>query len=202
MVNTKKIMEQKTPRQILSQFYIDNNLPPDGGQSCSSVKIELTKKISFYFPNFDERRRAVIKHDIHHLVTGYKTNITGESEISAWEIGSNCKTYWAAFLIDTSGLMIGLPFNFWGVLKAFAKGRKTKNLYHDTISMEESLDMPIEELKIHLGLTDSPENIVPNIWDFILFSFFVLFGTIYSILALVLLPYIIVYSIYIGLKNK
>jgi hypothetical protein len=45
-------MDNKTPREILEQFYKDNNLGSDGGQSSSSVKIELTKNFHFYFPNF------------------------------------------------------------------------------------------------------------------------------------------------------
>lgn len=190
-------METKTPREVLGQFYEDNNLELDGGQSSSSVKIEVAKNFHFYFPNFDARRKAVIKHDIHHLVTGYSaSSIAGESEISAWEIASGCKTYWAAFLIDTSGVMIGIPFNFFGVLKAFARGRRTKNLYHDLFSTEEAMDITIEELKQMLLLDKNSINTQPTLIDFMLFSGFAFFGLIYSMVSLLLLPFIILYSIY------
>ena len=76
-------MDDQTPREILSKFYADNRLEQDGGNSSSSVKIDLTPKFYFYFPNFDARRKAVVKHDIHHLLTGYETTVAGESEISA-----------------------------------------------------------------------------------------------------------------------
>ena len=76
-------MEHQTPRELLDQFYTDNNFGDDGGQASSSVKIEITPKFAFYFPNFDARRKAVLKHDIHHLLTGYETSLSGESEISA-----------------------------------------------------------------------------------------------------------------------
>jgi hypothetical protein len=195
--------EEKTPREILSQFYSDNNLDADGGQSSSFVKIELTPKFHFYFPNFDARRKAVVLHDIHHLLTGYTTTLSGESEISAWEIASGCKSYWAAFLIDASGLMIGIPFNFMGVLKAFSRGRKTKNLYHQLISIDDALDMKISELRKHFYLDKYPKDTKPSFMDFMLFSAFALFVfLIYSIGSLVLLPIIVLYSIYILLKNK
>jgi hypothetical protein len=195
-------MNDQTPREILSKFYSDNNLDPDGGQGSSSVKIELTPKFHFYFPNFDARRKAVILHDIHHLLTGYTTTLAGESEISAWEIASGCKSYWAAFLIDTSGLMMDIPFNFMGVLKAFSRGRKTKNLYHNRFSEEQALDMKISELRKHFYLDEYEKDMKASFMDFILFSAFAFFGAIYSIISLVLLPFVILYSVYILLKTK
>lgn len=193
-------MDNQTPREVLAKFYTDNHLDPDGGQSSSSVKIELTPRFHFYFPNFDARRKAVIKHDIHHLLTGYSTTLTGESEISAWEIASGCKSYWAAFFIDTSGVMLGIPINFWGTLKAFARGRRTKNLYDDHISTEEALDMKISDLRRQLDLETYPRDTSPTFTDFVLFSGFALFGALYSLLSLVLLPIVALYTIYIWLK--
>ena len=198
---TAENIYSKTPREILSQFYKDNHLDADGGNASSSVKIELTKNFYFYFPNFDQRRRAVIKHDIHHLVTGYKTTIKEESEISAWEIASGCKKYWAAFFINTSGLMLGYVFNFLGVLRAFARGRKTKNLYDDAIPTEKAMDMSIGELKAMFLLNKHPIKTKPAFADVILLLLFGLFGAVYSVLALLLLPYIVVYSAYIALKK-
>ena len=119
-------MNDKTPREILNQFYIDNHLDLDGGNSLSYVKIELAPKFHFYLPNFDARRKAVIKHDIHHLLTDYKTTFKEESEISAWEIASGCKKYWAAFLIDTSGTMLGIPINLGGDLEGICQRKKNQ----------------------------------------------------------------------------
>ncbi len=193
-------MNDKTPRELLQNFYKENNLPVDGGVNLSNVKIEFTKKIHIYFPNFDARRKAVVKHDIHHLLTGYETNVWGESEISAWEIGSGCKKYWAVFFIDTSGTMLGIPIKFRRVLKAFARGRKTKNLYHDSIPTEVAMDMKICELQSVLYLDKYHKNSNPGFIDFILFLTLILFGEIYSIISLLFLPLIIFYTIYIKLK--
>ncbi len=195
-------MEHQTPRELLDQFYANNNFGEDGGQSSSSVKIEVTPRFAFYFPNFDARRKAVIKHDIHHLLTGYQTSLSGESEISAWEIASGCKSYWAAFFINTSGTMLGIPINFLGTLKAFARGRKTRNLYHDVISTEQAMDMKISELRQHLHLDQHPIDTKPSFIDFILFSLFAFYGALFSIASLLLLPFIVVYSVYVGLKGK
>jgi ubiquinone biosynthesis protein Coq4 len=193
-------MNDQTPGEVLSKFYAENNLDQDGGQSSSSVRIEVNSRLHFYFPNFDARRKAVIKHDIHHLLTGYSTNVSGESEISAWEIGSGCKKYWAAFLIDTSGVMMGIPFNLWNVIKAFSRGRRTRNLYNDSISTEKALDMKISKLREHLLLDKVLMDTKPNLADLVLFGAFTLFGALYSIVSLPLLPFVIIYSIYIRVK--
>lgn len=195
-------MDDKTPREILNRFYSDNNFGADGGESKSYVKIDFTPKIHMYFPNFDARRKAVLKHDIHHILTGYETTLIGESEISAWEIGSGCKKYWAALMLDTSGLMMGILINFWRVLKAFARGRRTKNLYHELFSDEEALDMKISDLREKLDLEKYPKDTKPTLADFFLFTTFAIVGEIYSIIVLLFFPLLILYSIYIEVKIR
>ncbi len=196
-------MEEKTPREILEQFYKDNHLELDGGQRSSSVRIEMSKKIYFYFPNFDARRKALIKHDIHHLVTGYSaSSLAGESEISAWEIASGCRKYWAAFLIDTSGFMLGIPLNFRNLLKAFARGRRTKCLYHDTLSNDEALDMKMDALRSYLLLDQHPKDCRPTLVDFLLFSLFAFWGLLVSTLSIVLIPFLVFYTIYMTFSSK
>jgi hypothetical protein len=190
-------MDNKTPAELLPEFYKEYNLGMDGGKNSSSVRIEMTKKFVLYFPNFSARKKAVLKHDIHHLVTDYPSTFTGETEISAWEIASGCKKYWAAWVLDMSGMMTGIIFNFWGVLKAFARGRRTRNLYYDVISTEEALNMKLSELRKILWLDKYPKNTKPDFVDFILFIPLIMVGTIYSILSLILLPFVIIYSIYI-----
>jgi hypothetical protein len=194
-------LDNKTPGEILHTFYKEHKLDADGGQGSTSVKIELGKNFHFYFPNFNARRKAVIKHDIHHILTGYDTTLAGESEISAWEIASGCKSYRAAFLIDTSGLMLGIGINFLGVLKAFARGRKTRNLYYDMFTTEQALAMKISELKAHLYLDKYPQNIRPSFTDFILLLAFAFYGIVYSVILLIFLPFIILYSLYIKVKT-
>lgn len=190
-------MEDKTIKELLPDFYKQYDLGDDGGKSKSSVRIEFTKNFSLYIPNFEARRKAVIKHDIHHIVTGYPSTFKGETEISAWEIGSGCKRYWAAWVLDVSGVMTGMLFNLWGVIKAFARGRRTRNLYYDMTPTEKVLNMKVDDVKKILYLDKYPKNTRPSFADLILFAVFAFFGLIYSILSILLLPFILVYTIYI-----
>ena len=195
-------MDNKTPAELLPEFYKENKLGMEGGKNSASVRIEMTKKFVLYFPNFTARKKAVLKHDIHHLVTGYPSTFKGETEISAWEIASGCKKYWAAWILDMSGMMMGIVFNFWGVMKAFARGRRTKNLYYDVIPTKEALDMKLSELKKLLWLDKYPKDTRPALVDYILFIPLALIGIIYSILSLIFLPFIVIYSIYITTRPR
>lgn len=69
----------------LQQYWRNNNLPTDGGvkEKFNDAKIG---KFTFKYPNLDGK--ALILHDINHLITGYDTNWTGECEVSAWELAS------------------------------------------------------------------------------------------------------------------
>jgi hypothetical protein len=194
--------DMQTPRELLPVFYKQYDLNDDGGHSSSYVRIELTKKILLYIPNFDARRKAVFKHDIHHIATGYTSTFKGETEISAWEIASGCRHYWVAWVLDMQAIMIGMLFNPLGVYKAFVKGRRTKNLYNDAFADEQLMDMPLSEIKESLLLTNYPQKKKGNLIDLILFLLMLLLGVVYAALSLVLLPFVLFYTLYIMLSNK
>jgi hypothetical protein len=202
MVYLASESEMQTPRDILPGFYKQYQLGEDGGQSSPHVKIEVTKKISLYFPNFPARRKAIFKHDVHHIVTGYTSTFKGETEIGAWEIASGCRHYWAAFVLDMSGLMTGILFNFLGVYKAFVKGRRTRNLYSNSLTDAEVMDMSVAEIKNKLLLTGYPENNYGGFVDILLFAGLLLFGVIYATVSLLFLPFTLAYTFYALILQK
>lgn len=195
-------MKPDTPRELLPLFYEDHHLGFDGGQSSSSVRIDMTKGIYFFVPNFDARRKAVLWHDIHHLLTEYSAaSFLGECEISAWEIASGCRSYWAAFLIDTSGVLLGCYISPRKIVQAYSRGRRTSNLYHDLYSQEEVLNTPVAELKRRLKLDLYPKESKATFKDLVSFLMFLFFAAVYSILSIVLIPFLIVYNLWMFLKK-
>jgi len=194
--------DMQTPRDLLPAFYRKYQLGDDGGQSRAYVKVELTKKISLYFPNFDARRKAIFKHDVHHMVTGYTSTFKGETEIGAWEIGSGCRQYWAAFILDIAAITPGMLINAAGVYKAFVRGRRTKNLYADLFTDEQVMDMPITQIKKNLLLDDDSSKTNGNLPDVLLFVLLLIAGVIYSILSILVTPFILLYTVYIILKRQ
>ena len=67
-----------TIAEVLPVFYSKYGLGADGGLSADTVKIVFFKNFYVYIPNIDDRRKAVLKHDIHHIITGYKSDFPGE----------------------------------------------------------------------------------------------------------------------------
>lgn len=193
--------ELQTPRDLLPAFYKQYDLGDDGGDRSAYVRVEFTKKLVVYFPNFDARRKAVFKHDIHHIVTGYTSTFKGETEISAWELASGCRHYWVAVVLDLHAMMIGMLYNPAGVYRAFIKGRHTRNLYRDDFTDAQLLDMPIATLKEHLLLSDYADRQKGSLADWLLFLGWLLIGTVYSVLSLVLLPFVLLYTGYILSKK-
>lgn len=194
--------DRQTPRELLPVFYKQYNLGNDGGDSSAYVRVEFTQKIVLYFPNFDARRKAVLKHDIHHLATGYTSTFKGETEISAWELASGCTHYWVAIVLDLHAMMIGMLFNPAGVYGAFIKGRHTRNLYQDDFTDEQLMDMPLGVIKENMGLNGYAGNRRGKFGDWFLFLSWLLFGVIYSVSSLLLLPFVLLYTIYIIAREK
>ncbi|MEQ9649831.1 MAG: hypothetical protein RLO52_30315 [Sandaracinaceae bacterium] len=66
--------------------------------------------IPFWVPNTARHRWAIRLHDLHHCVTGFGTDLTGEGEVSAWEARRGLRSL---------GLYVGAIVAF-GTLMGFA----------------------------------------------------------------------------------
>ncbi len=87
-----------------------------------------------FFPNTAQRVRSVRLHDLHHVLTGYPTTWAGEAEIGAWELASGCRDHWAAWVLNFYAAAIGLGVAPRRVARAFARGRRERNLYDEEFS--------------------------------------------------------------------
>ena len=194
-------MDHLIVKEALPDFYSNYHLKHDGGINDPEVKIELLKGISLFIPNFKARKKVVLKHDIHHLVTGYSAVMKGETEISAWELSTGCTQNWFAFTINTYGMMMGIPFNLWRIWLAWRRGKLTKNLYHDSYKDQDLLDHSVTSLKKELGLLEDGKPRESSFASLLSFVCFVAFGTGFSLASLVLFPLVLIYSLYIFIRN-
>ena len=112
---------------LLAQHYAAQGLAPDGGLSESSW--QPLKSVAIRLPQFEWRRRALLRHDLHHIATGYPCTVQGEMQMAAWE-------YAAGRFRNTAATMACLPLLALGALcipsksfSAFVLGRKSKTLY-------------------------------------------------------------------------
>jgi hypothetical protein len=147
-----------TVRDARERYFRDNGFAPDGGYGDPWVKLQMGP-VALRLPNTPQRVRAVRFHDLHHIVTDYATDWTGEAEIAAWEIASSCADHHAAWLLNLWAMAIGLAIAPRAVRGAFVRGRRSRNLYREPWG-EALLEPRVGELRARLGVaaaeTDPP----------------------------------------------
>jgi hypothetical protein len=87
-------------------------------------------RLPIRFPNTKAHQWATPLHDLHHILTGYRTDWIGEAETAAWELRAGCKTlvvYW----LDAAGAAIGLFISPARVWRAFLTASGQRTLYSD-----------------------------------------------------------------------
>jgi hypothetical protein len=102
-------------------------------------------------PNPPARRQVVALHDLHHVLTGYGTDLAGESEIGAWELRAGCNTRFL-WMINLTAAVGGLFIAPLRTLRAFRAAKGQRTLYVDGRDVEAVLKLPIAELRRQLGI--------------------------------------------------
>ncbi|WP_052519430.1 hypothetical protein [Archangium violaceum] len=139
-----------TLRQARERYFEENGFGQGGNYDERWVRVDVGP-VPFWFPNSAERVRALRFHDLHHVLTGYRTDFPGECEISAWEVASGCTDHWVAWLLNLSGMGAGLFFMPRRMARAFQRGLHTRNLYRSEYG-ETLLGRTVEEMRSALGM--------------------------------------------------
>ena len=163
-----------------------NAFGPDGGYSEAWVKFKLGG-VPVAFPNSSSRVRAVRIHDLHHVLTGYDTNLAGEVEISTFEVGAGCADYAAAWFLNLSAMFVGLFTNPARMFAAFLRGRRCRSLYHEPMD-EQLLAESVGAVRVRQGLDAPPAT--PAVGDWAAFGVWLIAAALLSsaMLGLILAP--------------
>lgn len=177
--------DSETPNDILNEFYTQYHLGEEGGNYLPYVIIEFTSFLKIYIPNWNDRRKAVLRHDIHHILTGYKSEILGEFEIAGWEIGSGCMNYWAAYILNSGGLLVGLLVYPLPTFRAFILGCRTTNLYQVNMTDDEIKHTTIHDLKNQIGLTTNINGSNPKLSEVLKLIYHYIFSLILNLVVVI-----------------
>jgi hypothetical protein len=142
-----------TMRAARAAYFDANGFGPDGGYDSEWVDIKLGP-LPMRIRNSAARVRAVRYHDLHHILTGYRTDLVGEMEIAAWELGAGCRAFVAAWILNlgaTAGGLFRAPRRTFG---AFVRGRRSRSLYGR--ELEPLLDRTVEDVRADVGLAPPP----------------------------------------------
>lgn len=189
-----------TLRQARTRYFDDNGFGADGGYSARWVEVKVGP-FPYAIPNTEGRVRAVRYHDLHHIMTGYRTDWTGESEIGAWELGSGCRSFRAAWYLNISALGLGVVLAPRRMYQAFVRGRHSRNLY-DRAFDDALLDARVGAMQAELGLDrDAPP---ATIADKLSFAAHAAAGVAIDIaqIALMFVPFTVVGTVLLALRSN
>lgn len=109
---------------------------------------------TFHIPNTAPHKRAIMWHDLHHVVTGFGTNPTGEGEISAWELRrglAGLDLYVGAIVVGLVAL--GLVVSPRRTIRAWREsGAQKGSLFPSTYNYDDVLKLRVGELRTMLGV--------------------------------------------------
>ena len=143
-------------RDALANHYVAHGLPMDGGASNAWFNVRIGP-LTLRLPNPPARRRAVVMHDINHLVTGYNTTFSeGEMAIAAFEVGAGCGRLAIVWYINLSMLALALVVHPRAAFAAFMRGRRSASIYASDRDATALSAMSVEHVRTILGV-DSTE---------------------------------------------
>jgi hypothetical protein len=134
-----------TVKEALIGFYKFNqlNLAADFESHCVRVYIGC---LLAPVHNINARKKYLKFHDLHHIMSGYGIDRVGESEISAWELGSRSCRKPLISVMNLFALSTGFILSPSKVTQAFYRGCRSRNLYYMASGMTES---EIDQLSIN-----------------------------------------------------
>lgn len=121
--------------------------------------------IGMKIPNTTNHKRAIRFHDLHHVATGFGTDLVGEWEISAFEVRrglSHVGLYVALIVLGLTTMgFVAAPVR---TLRAFRGGKKATPLWAMNVDYDQLLDMTVGELRALLtvppeGLAQAPRRL-------------------------------------------
>jgi hypothetical protein len=148
-VTNPAISDALTMREARDRFLASNGFRVED-YSAPTYTVKFWH-VPVKFPNTKAHQWATPLHDLHHLLTGYRTDWIGEAEIAAWELRAGCKTlvvYW----LDTAAAAIGLFISPARVWRAFLRARGQRTLYCDPLLCEQMSQMTVGEVRARLGI--------------------------------------------------
>jgi hypothetical protein len=108
---------------------------------------------TFSVPNTKDHQRGIMLHDLHHVATGFGTNVTGEGEVSAFEARGGLKgigLYVQSLVL--LGFATGLLVAPLRTLRAFRRSWRCRSLFDDPASYDELTRGTVGELRARIGL--------------------------------------------------
>jgi hypothetical protein len=140
-----------TVRRALGVYLAENGFTEEE-YSAKTTAVSFLG-IRFGVPNTKSHQRAIKLHDLHHVATGYGTDLVGEGEISAWEARGGLLPlglYVAAIVISVG--LVGIVRAPRRARTAWKSTQRGSALWCMDDAYEALLDLTVGELRDKLGV--------------------------------------------------
>ncbi len=107
----------------------------------------------FAVPNTKRHRWGIMLHDLHHVASGYGTDLVGEAEISAFELRGGLKGLglYVGSLVSM-GAMMGVIIAPRRTYRAWKSAKGARSLWTQTeLTYDSALEMSVGELRERIG---------------------------------------------------
>jgi hypothetical protein len=138
-----------TVRDALAHYLAENGFDTKA-YTASTYEIEAFGR-RYVFKNTPNRKWAIPLHDLHHVATGYGTDLVGEAEVGVWELVGGCRTP-IVYALNIAAVLVGVLLAPLRILRAVRDARGARALYRHDTSYEELLALPLSELRRRLGI--------------------------------------------------
>lgn len=138
-----------TVRDALQAYLDANGFRTDAYDAPTFTLQFLGRDLTF--PNTKARARAIPLHDLHHVATGYGTDLIGEAEIGAWELGAGCETF-IVYALNATAVIFGCFLSPRRVLAAYRRGLGGRTLYRSDLSYDDAKRLSVDDLRRALGV--------------------------------------------------
>lgn len=128
--------------EALRRFRARNGIADDNAATWTCRLGPLVLRL----PNFQWRRRAIARHDLHHILTGYPCSLGGECQMAAWEFAAGRYPHPAATLFCLPLVALGVLFSPRALWSAFRAGRRSESLYGSAVT-DALLGSPLAALR-------------------------------------------------------
>jgi hypothetical protein len=125
------VTEELSCGDALAAFRARNGLPSDEA-TARSWRCGIGP-VAVRLPNFAWRKRAILAHDLHHVLTGYPCNLRGEFQVAAWEFAAGPMPHWGARLFCLPLVVSGLVWSPRRIWRAYCDGLSSTSLHGNRI---------------------------------------------------------------------
>jgi hypothetical protein len=136
-----------TVAETLAEFRRANGLTDD--EAARSWWTCRVGPVRIRLPNFGWRRRAILAHDVHHVLTGIPCGMRGEFQMAAWEFGAGPMPHWGAVLFCVPLVVLGLFWSPRRIVQAYRVGRSSRSL-HGSKAIDSLLATPLHVARANL----------------------------------------------------